>query len=178
MLVMLLYKGETLFRQGELGPLYHIKSGMLKIIRLHEDGSPILMNIITAGETIPHHSLITQQAYHGTAVALVTCDIEVLPSQEWYQTLESGPEKCRDIALLLQNKLRMMQQRIDQLTQAAPIDKLRKLEQWFDQHISPATLCDVLTQDEIGQLIGLRRETVNRLLRAKAAETTMKEASV
>ncbi|ANY68966.1 Crp/Fnr family transcriptional regulator [Paenibacillus sp. BIHB 4019] len=175
---MLLHKGETLFRQGELGPLYRINSGMLKIIRLHEDGSPIVMNIITAGETIPHHSLITQQAYHGTAVALVTCDIEVLPSQEWYQTLENHPEKCRDIALLLQNKLRMMQQRIDQLTQAAPAAKLHKLEQWFDEHISPATLSDVLTQDEIGQLIGLRRETVNRLMRAKADKRKESGASV
>ncbi|MBW7459374.1 Crp/Fnr family transcriptional regulator [Paenibacillus sepulcri] len=166
---MLLHKGETLFRQGETGPLYHVRKGLLKIIRIHEDGSPILMNIIVADEMIPHHSLITHKQYHGTAIALVTCEIDVIPSRDWYDTLEQNPQKCLDIALLLQNKLRMMQQRIDQLTQTSSAEKLRSLQQWFELYIGPAALEDVLTQDEIGQLIGLRRETVNRLLRAQAA---------
>jgi CRP/FNR family transcriptional regulator, cyclic AMP receptor protein len=165
---MLLHKGETLFHQGESGPLFHVKSGLLKIVRVHEDGNPFLVNIIVPDEMIPHHSLISPMPYHGTAIALVTSEIEIVSPQEWYEDLERSPEKCREIALLLQNKLRTMQQRIDQLTQVAPADKLRKLQQWFQDYIAPATLTDVLTQDEIGQLIGLRRETVNRLLRAQA----------
>lgn len=163
---MQLHKGETLFRQGESGALYRLHSGMLKIVRLHENGFPVLMNLIVAGEVIPHHSLISPQPYHGTAIALTTCEVELIPSQMWYRSLAESPEQYRDVALLLQSKLRMMQQRIDQLTQTSAADRLLKLEQWFAQYISPASLADVLTQDEIGQLIGLRRETVNRLLRA------------
>lgn len=53
---MLLHKGEILFRQGEPGPLYHVKSGLFKIVRIHENGSPLLINIIVPGEIIPHHS--------------------------------------------------------------------------------------------------------------------------
>lgn len=164
---MLLHKGETLFHQGEIGGLFHLKSGLLKIVRVHEDGHPFLVNIIVPGERIPHHSLITPSPNHGTAVALVTCEVEKVPAQEWYAELAGNAEKSLEIALLLQTKLRMMQQRIDQLTQVSPADKLRQLEQWFDTYISPAALTDILTQDEIGQLIGLRRETVNRLLRAQ-----------
>lgn len=163
---MQLHKGETLFRQGESGSLYRLHSGMLKIVRLHENGVPILMNLIVAGEVIPHHSLISPQPYHGTAIALTSCEVELIPSQQWYQALAEQPEQYRDVALLLQSKLRMMQQRIDQLTQTAAADRLLKLEQWFAHYIAPVSLADVLTQDEIGQLIGLRRETVNRLLRA------------
>lgn len=168
---MLLHKGETLFRQGESGPLYRLKSGLLKIIRVHEDGNPVLMNIIVAGEMIPHHSLITPKPYHGTAIALVTSEVDVLPSKDWYESLADNPDKCLEVALLLQNKLRMMQQRIDQLTQTTPAFKLRSLQEWFAAYISPATLTDVLTQDEIGQFIGMRRETVNRLLRAQASKS-------
>jgi hypothetical protein len=65
--------------------------------------------------------------------------------------------------------LRMMQQRIDQLTEVSPAEKLRKLQRWFHSYIAPATLTDVLTQEEIGHFIGLRRETINRLLRASSA---------
>ncbi|GED34592.1 Crp/Fnr family transcriptional regulator [Brevibacillus centrosporus] len=164
---MILHKGETLFRQGESGPLYHLKSGMLKINRLHADGAITLVNIIVPGEIIPHHSLISPNPYYGTAVALVSCEIEVLDAPSWYRELEGDHVKCRDIALLLQSKLRMMQQRIDQLSEVSPAERLRKLQQWFQTFVSVSSLTDVLTQDEIGQLIGLRRETVNRLLRAQ-----------
>ncbi|GAA3413769.1 Crp/Fnr family transcriptional regulator [Paenibacillus hodogayensis] len=164
---MILHKGETLFRQGETGPLYHLRSGLLKIIRVHQDGSQILVNLIVPDEIIPHHSLISPNPYFGTAIALVTCEIDVLPEAKWYQELNGDPDRCRSIALLLQDKLRMMQQRIDQLTEVSPAKKLQKLQSWFHSYITPATLTDVLTQDEIGQFLGLRRETINRLLRSQ-----------
>lgn len=166
---MRLHRGETLFRQGETGPLYHLKSGLLKVIRIHEDGTTTLVNIIVPNEIIPHHSLISPNPYFGTAIALVTCEIEVLNAREWYQKLQNNPDRCRTIALQLQEKLRMMQHRIDQLTEVSAADKLRKLQSWFEFYIAPTTLTEVLTQDEIGQFIGLRRETVNRLLRAQSA---------
>lgn len=165
---MILHKGETLFRQGETGPLFHIKSGLFKIVRVHEDGSPFLVNIVVPGETVPHHSLISPKEYHGTAIALVQSEVEVISPREWYGELERDPSKCRDVALLLQGRLRMMQQRIDHLTVVTPAEKLEKLEAWFADYISSAALTDMLTQEEIGQLLGMRRETVNRLLRNKA----------
>ncbi|BBH23554.1 Crp/Fnr family transcriptional regulator [Paenibacillus baekrokdamisoli] len=165
---MHLHKGETLFRQGESGQLYHLKSGLLKIVRINEDGVPFLVNIIIPDEIIPQHSLISPNPYNGTAIALVPCEVEPVSSSQWYFELEQYPAKCRDIALLLQDKLRMMQQRIDQLTEVTPAQKLRKLQAWFKTYIGPAPITDVLTQEEIGQLIGLRRETVNRLLRAES----------
>ncbi|SDC14587.1 cAMP-binding domain of CRP or a regulatory subunit of cAMP-dependent protein kinases [Paenibacillus sp. UNCCL117] len=163
---MILHKGEILFRQGETGPLFRLRSGLLKIIRVHEDGNALLVNMIVPGETIPHHSLLTPNPYYGTAVALVTCEIDVLPAADWYAQLEGDPARYRAIALQLQDKLRMMQQRIDQLTKTSPAEKLASLQRWFQTYIGANQLTDVLTQDEIGQFAGLRRETVNRLLRA------------
>ncbi|MUT68730.1 Crp/Fnr family transcriptional regulator [Paenibacillus sp. NEAU-GSW1] len=166
---MIVHKGETVFRQGESGPLFRLNSGLLKIVRVHADGRPLLVNIITPGETIPHHSLLTPAPYYGTAIALITSEIEVLPAAEWYAGLASSPDQYRVIALQLQDKLRMMQQRIDQLTELLPEQKLNKTLRWFETYIGTAELSDVLTQDEIGQFIGIRRETVNRLLRAQRA---------
>jgi len=162
---MILHRGETLFQQGDQGPLYHLRSGLLKIVRLHPDGSQILVNVIVPDEIIPHHSLISPNPYYGSAIALVTCEIDPLPAAAWYEELQQRPERYHEIALKLQDKLRMMQQRMDQLTAVSPADKLRKLETWFHGYISEGVLTDILTQDEIGQFIGLRRETVNRLLR-------------
>ena len=164
---MKLHKGEILFRQGEQGPLYELKSGMLKITRVHEDGHQIVVNLITPGETIPHHSLISPKPYHGTATALISSEIEPVNTEQWYKELASNPAKCLEVASLLQSRLRILQQRIDQLTRVTPEEKLRKLREWLESLIDPMEISDLLTQDEIGQLIGLRRETVNRLLRTK-----------
>ncbi|RUS48975.1 Crp/Fnr family transcriptional regulator [Cohnella sp. AR92] len=172
---MILHKGEILFRQGESGELYQVKSGLLKIIRVHEDGTPTLVNIIVPGEMIPHHSLLTPSPNFGTAIALMTSEVEALSARSWYQALEENPRQYRSIAIKLQDKLRMMQQRIDQLTEIAPADRLRKLQAWFQAYIAPSALTDVLTQDEIGQFIGLRRETINRLLRDQAVSATRNE---
>lgn len=161
-----LHKGEILFRQGESGPLYQLHSGALKIVRLHEDGHATLMNMIVPGELIPHHSLLSPKPYHGTAIAMAQCEVETIAPDEWYASLEADPSKLRAVALQLQEKLRMMQQRIDQLAETSPAEKLRKLDLWFRTHIGPIPVTEALTQDEIGQFIGLRRETVNRLLRA------------
>lgn len=167
---MRLHKGETLFRQGESGGLFRLKSGLLKIVRVHEDGHATLVNIIVPEETIPHHSLISPKPYYGTAIALAACEIEIIPAEEWYLQLESNPGQFRMIAEQLQDKLRMMQQRIDQLTEVTPAMKLKKLERWVHSYLGTTVLTEVLTQEEIGQLIGLRRETVNRLLREHATK--------
>ena len=45
-LTLILHKGDVLFRQGEDGPLYFIKTGLLKVVRLEENGTPFLFNII------------------------------------------------------------------------------------------------------------------------------------
>ncbi|MFC4766554.1 Crp/Fnr family transcriptional regulator [Effusibacillus consociatus] len=162
---MTLHKGEVLFRQGEVGPLYRLRSGLLKVIRLQEDGTPFLFNLLLPGEIFPHHSLITPKEYHGTAVAVIDCKVEVIEAEEWYRQLQQNPEQYREVALLLQSKLRTMQERIDQITTVSAHKRLQLLRQWLTKYVHETQIEEMLTQEEIGQLIGIRRETVNRLMR-------------
>lgn len=98
---MILHKGEVLFRQGEEGPLFRIRSGLFKVVRLQENGEQFLFNILNPGELIPHHSLLTPKEYHGTAIALITSEVEVIPAAQWYAGLEENPPSlpgCRSCA--------------------------------------------------------------------------------
>lgn len=163
---MLLHRNEILFRQGESGPLYRLHSGLLKIVRVQEDGRQLVLNFIVPGEVIPHHSLISPKAYHGTAIALMTSEIELIPAAEWYAQVTTDTAAALETARLLQSRLRMMQERIDQLALQSPAEKLEAFRSWIARFLPPNTkLTDLLTQEEIGQFIALRRETVNRLLR-------------
>ncbi|WP_019909579.1 Crp/Fnr family transcriptional regulator [Paenibacillus sp. HW567] len=163
---MILHKGEVLFRQGDGGQnLYRVKSGLFKVTRLHENGNVVLFNLLYPGETVPHHSLISPKEAHGTAVAMMKSEVEVIPAAEWYREIREEPDKMLKIALLLQEKVRFMQTRLDHLTVGTPGERLELLTRWFNEYTHGAPLTDLLTQEEIGQLIGVRRETVNRLLR-------------
>ncbi|WP_438351454.1 Crp/Fnr family transcriptional regulator [Paenibacillus sp. FA6] len=165
---MILHKGEILFRQGDSGEyLYHVKSGLFKVTRLHENGNMVLFNILYSGETVPHHSLITPKEMHGTAIALMRSEVEVIPANDWYRQLREEPDKPMEVALLLQAKLRFMQQRLDHLTVGTPAERLELLTEWLSDFSHGVDVTELLTQEEIGQLIGVRRETVNRLLRLK-----------
>lgn len=165
---MILHKGEILFRQGDSGEyLYHIKRGLFKVTRLHENGNMVLFNILYSGETVPHHSLITAKEAHGTAIALMDSEVEVILAKDWYRQLLEDPTKPMEVALLLQAKLRFMQQRVDHLTAGNPADRLELLSEWLHDYSHGVDVTELLTQEEIGQLIGVRRETVNRLLRLK-----------
>ncbi|MNJ44264.1 cAMP receptor protein [compost metagenome] len=163
---MILHKGEVLFHQGDESKyLYHVKSGLFKVTRLHENGNIVLFNILYPGETVPHHSLISPKEIHGTAIALVTSEVEVIKAEDWYRELEEDPSKPLEVARLLQEKVRFMQERLDHLTVGSPAERLELLSKWLGNHVNGVALTDYMTQEEIGQLIGVRRETVNRLLR-------------
>ncbi|UHA75788.1 Crp/Fnr family transcriptional regulator [Paenibacillus sp. 481] len=161
---MKLHRGEILFRQGDSGTyLYRVVSGLFKVTRLHENGNVVLFNILYPGEMVPHHSLISAKDCHGTATAMMTSEVERILAEEWYADLEQHPEKALDVARLLQEKLRFMQQRVDHLTIGSPAERLQLFKQWLGSYAEEEVLTDLLTQEEIGQFIGVRRETVNRL---------------
>ncbi|MNS25008.1 cAMP-activated global transcriptional regulator CRP [compost metagenome] len=163
---MILHKGEILFHQGDDGAyLYKIKSGLFKVTRLHENGNMVLFNVLYPGETVPHHSLISPKETHGTAIALIRSEVEAIPAADWYRELEEDPKKPLEVASMLQEKVRFMQQRLDHLTVGTPAERLELLTKWMHSYAHGVPLTDFLTQEEIGQLIGVRRETVNRLLR-------------
>ncbi|WP_211184388.1 Crp/Fnr family transcriptional regulator [Paenibacillus lemnae] len=163
---MILHKGEVLFRQGDRGEfLYHIRSGLFKVTRLHKNGNVVLFNILYSGEIVPHHSLISPKEIHGTATAVIRSEVERIPAGEWYRQLKEDPDKPLEVAALLQEKVRFMQQRLDHLTVGTPVERLRLLMSWLDDYSQGMPLTEMLNQEEIGQLIGVRRETVNRLLR-------------
>lgn len=163
----MLHKGEILFRQGEMGSLFRLHTGLIKIVRVAADGNQLLLNLLLPEELFPHHSLVQNHPYHGTAIAVVDSEIEVIEATQWYASLASDPIRYREVAISLQERLRTMQRRIDQLTPTSAQDRLRLFESWFSTQFPDVELRDTLTQEEISQFIGLRRETVNRLLKQR-----------
>lgn len=149
-----------------MGSLFRLHHGLIKIVRFYDDGSQLLLNLLLPGELFPHHSLVQNNPYHGTAIAVIDSEVERMDAESWYASLASDPIRYREVAISLQERLRTMQSRIDQLTPTAAKERLRLFQTWFSTQFPHVELRNTLTQDEISQFIGLRRETVNRLFKA------------
>jgi CRP/FNR family cyclic AMP-dependent transcriptional regulator len=163
---MRLNRGEILFRQGESGNLFRLEKGLIKVVRVQSDGSPLLFNLLVPGELFPHHSLLSPHPYFATAIAVIPSEVTPVPAEDWYRKLEQEPHQYRQVALYLQQTLRLIQERMEWTT-APSHQRLTLLRRWFQRRFSDQTLEELLTQEEIGQLLGLTRETVNRLMRKR-----------
>lgn len=78
--------------------------------------------------------------------------------------MEEKPYKYRELTLYLERTLRKLQQRIE-MTTVAPKERIPLLKQWLSIYCSISSVEEVLTQEEIGQFLGMTRETVNRHLK-------------
>lgn len=161
---MELQRGEVLFLQEEQGELFRLRSGLLKVVRIQEDGSQMLFNILVPGEVFPHHSLITPKEYFGSVIAMLPSQLDRIPAGKWYKDLENDPRKYKEVALLLQNTIRQMQQRIEMNRVSIEL-RIPLFRKWLAVYCPHHPVEELLTQEEIGQFLGMSRETVNRLLR-------------
>jgi len=165
---LILNKGEILFMQGDQGDLYQLDEGLIKVVRTQEDGQTMLFNILVPGEVFPHSSLITPAPYYGTTIALVTCKLRRIPAREWYEKLERNPSRYREVASLLEATIRKVQKRLEMTTVSAN-KRIPLFQKWLSTYFPGQAVDELLTQEEIGQFLGLRRETVNRYLKKNTA---------
>jgi CRP-like cAMP-binding protein len=163
---LIINRGEILFSQGEMGDLYHLKSGLLKITHTHPNGDCSIVNLLVPEEVFPHHSLVSPKDYYGTAIAVLPSEVERISAEEWYTSLETNPVQYKVLAGILQDNLRKMQKRIEMTTLPAK-DRIPYLREWLAVYCSGYAVDEILTQEEIGPFLGMSRETVNRNLPRK-----------
>lgn len=161
---MILHRGETLFLQEEQGDLFKLKKGLLKVTRIREDGTVFLFNLLVQEDIFPHHSLLSPTRNYASVSAVITSEVERFSAKSWYEKLEKDPQKYKEVAELLQDTIRKMQERIE-MTTVVSRERIPLFRKWLATYCPDQSIEELLTQEEIGQFLGLSRETVNRYLK-------------
>lgn len=162
--------GEFIFEQGEPGdPLYVICSGKVKVGCSSVDGREHLFSILGPSDMFGEMSMLDPGPRMSTATALtdveaVTTDRAML--REW---IAAHPECAEQLTRVLARRLRRMSgSRAEMVFTDAPgrIAKLllRLAQRFGVQRDGAVEVTHDLTQDEIAQLVGSSRETVNKVL--------------
>ena len=167
-----LKRGATIFAKGDVGnSLYAVISGTVKISISSPDGRNAILNLISAGELFGEVALLDGKERTADATANTNCEIFVIDRRDFLPFVKSQPELAMKFIELLCERLRWTS---DQVEQVILQDLPRRLASALlglteKRKLEPTSQTIAITQQEISEMVGMTRESINKQLRAWAA---------
>jgi CRP/FNR family transcriptional regulator len=168
-------RGERLFAEGDVGDsLYVVLEGKIKLTRAAADGRENLLSVIGPGEMFGELSLFDPRPRTSSASAITDARLAALAHDKLLVWLSGRPEVALHLLRALAQRLRRANDVMADLVFTDVPGRVAKqlldLAGRFGQaqpdglHVNHD-----LTQEELAQLVGASRETVNKALADFAA---------
>jgi len=169
-LVVKLNRGERLFAEGDKGDkLYIIITGKIKLTKAAPDGRENLLSVHGPGEMFGELSLFDPIPRTSSATAVTSADLAGLAHVDLRSWLSTRPEMAMHLLQALAQRLRRINEvKADLVFTDVPGRVAKALLDLAERFGSPGMLgvqvSHDLTQEELAQLVGASRETVNKAL--------------
>jgi CRP-like cAMP-binding protein len=163
-------KGSILFKEGDEGEhLYVIVDGKLKLGTSSGDGRENLLSILGPGEMFGELSLFDPGPRTSTATAVTDAKLLSLGHEKVIPWLKQNPEVSLQLLTRLSQRLRRTNEAVGDLVFSDVPGRVAKalidLGDRFGKTTPEGLLVNHdLTQEELAQLVGASRETVNKAL--------------
>ena len=163
-------KGEVIFQEGDPGErMYVILEGKVKLGQSSNDGRESLLAILGPGEMFGELSLFDPGQRTSTATALTDAVILALSNEQLRPWLAGRPEVAAALLQALARRLRRTNEAMADLVFSDVPGRVAKalmdLGEKFGEVTSEGLLVTHdMTQEELAQLVGASRETVNKAL--------------
>lgn len=163
-------RSDVLFREGDSGDsLYVVTDGKIKLGRSSADGRENLLAILGPGQMFGELSLFDPGPRSATATAVTDCAMMSLRHDELLRWLTDQPHVSRALLHQLAARLRKANDVVADLVFSdvpgrvakALLDLSRRFGRSADDGLH---VHHDLTQEELAQLVGASRETVNKAL--------------
>ncbi len=163
-------RGTALFHEGEPGDrLYVIGAGKVKLGRRSADGRENLLSVLGPGEMFGELSLFDPGPRTATATAVADAQLRELTHDEAIEWIEHHPAVAKHLLSALARRLRRTNEALADLVFSDVPGRVAKalldLSTRFGQPVDDGMrVAHDLTQEELAQLVGASRETVNKAL--------------
>lgn len=145
--------------------MYAILRGRLKVIRETADGREATLGILEPGEVFGELAMLDGEPRTATVETLEPCELLVLRRNDVIGFLENHPKVMRQLILMLCQRLRSADELVqDTLFLPLPQRLGKTLKNLAMQHGADGLIDLKFTQQEIGNLVGASRESVNKQL--------------
>jgi len=165
-----LRRGEVLFHEGDSGDkLYVVIDGKVKLGRTSSDGRENLLAIMGPGQMFGELSLFDPGPRSATVTAVTDASFASLSHDDLLRWLEGRPQVARGLLSQLASRLRKSNDVVADLVFSdvpgrvakALLDLADRFGRTADDGVH---VHHDLTQEELAQLVGASRETVNKAL--------------
>ena len=166
-----LKRGATLFSKGDPGnSLFAVISGTVKMSISSPDGRSAIFNLIGPGEVFGDIAVLDGQSRTADATANTNCEIFVIDRREFLPFVRSHPALAMKFIELLCAKLRWTSDQVEQvILQNLPGRLASALIRLAEKHkLAPGDRTIAVTQQEISEMVGMTRESINKQLRVWA----------
>lgn len=170
MLLQELKKGQTLFQEGQTGDrLYLVKTGKVKLSHASGDGRESVFMVLGPGDMFGELSLFDPGPRTSTAIAVTDSEILGLGHSDLKPWLQDRPEVAQALLQALAHRLRRTSETMSDLVFADVPGRVAKAllelgEKFGSKTGTGLSVHHDLTQEELAQLVGASRETVNKAL--------------
>ena len=166
-----LKRGAPIFSKGDPGTsMFAVISGTVKISITSADGRSAILNLIGAGEIFGEMAVLDRQARSTDATANTNCELFIIDRREFIPFVKSQPELAMKFIELLCMRLRRTSEQVEQIIlQNLPGRLASALLRLTEKHkLAPGGRTIAVTQQEISEMVGMTRESINKQLRVWA----------
>lgn len=164
-------KNDIIFEEGNL-PLnyYQIISGEIKMCNYNDEGREFIQGIFYNGQSFGEPPLFLNQKYPANAIAVENTEIFILPKENFMKLLEENPKVSIKIIENLAQRLYYKSVIAAEISTHEPEHRVLKLIDhginYFNFQKDKNGYLINFTRQQIGDLTGLRVETVIRAIKA------------
>jgi CRP/FNR family transcriptional regulator, cyclic AMP receptor protein len=167
-----LKRGATIFSRGDPGnSLIAVISGTVKISISSADGRSAILDMIGAGEIVGEIAMLDGKERTADVTANTNCEIFIIDRREFLPFVRSQPALAMKFIELLCTRLRRTSDQVEQIIlQNLPGRLASALLRLTEKHkLAPGGRTIAVTQQEISEMVGVTRESINKQLRVWAA---------
>ncbi len=161
----------TVFQEGEPGDhLLVVMHGRVKVSLVSPDGKEAILSILEPGDVFGEMALLDGEPRSATVTTMEKCSFLVLWRRDFLPFLERNPQVSLKLLAALSKRLRATNDMVGGLSFLNLPARLARILINLGQQYGKLTAEGIaiglkLSQEELGNLVGVSRESVNRQIR-------------
>ena len=163
--------GEEIYAKGSPGNcMMVVLRGKAKMSSISFEGREIVLNIMNPGEIFGEIALLDGEERSADAIAMTDCELLILNRRDFMPCLEKHPEICLMLIKILCERLRRTSEQVEDLVFRHVESRIAKAllqlsENSGQPYVEDRVLELRLSQSELGNIVGITRESVNKQLK-------------
>ncbi|MGB9366518.1 MAG: Crp/Fnr family transcriptional regulator [Xanthobacteraceae bacterium] len=159
--------GARIFERGDPGTsLFAVLQGTVRISNQSADGKDAVLNMISAGGIFGEIALLDGQPRTADAFAASDCELMQIDRRDFVPLVKENPDIALKLIEILCRRIRHTSEQVEDMTFLDLPGRLAKTLLWLTAQLESSAAGKVsITQREIGQIIGMSRESTNKQLR-------------